>query len=98
MTFQLDQGAETGLAGEIASTHRLVRGVAARGIGQERVALGVDVVEERLALPRQAHAAYRHGDDLRAGRLDGLAHVLERGILPRPHDEPGLELFAAEPQ
>src|SRR5262249_41310768 len=89
--------ARAGLARGVARTARLVRRVAARRIGQERVARGVEMVEERFAR-RQADPAQRHRDDLRAGRLVSLLHDLHRRVLAGPHDETRREFLAPDDQ
>src|SRR5262249_33333238 len=58
--------------------------------------LGVDEVEDRLALARQAHAPHGDGDDLGARLLVRLSHDLVARILAGPHDEPRREVLAAQ--
>src|SRR5207245_5787926 len=68
-----------------------------RGVRQERVARGVEVIEDRPTR-RQAHAPERDGDDLGARRLVGLLHDLHRPVLARAHDQARRELLAPEDQ
>src|SRR5215471_9350509 len=48
--------------------------VASRGVRQQRVTLGVDEVQDRLAAAGQAHPPDGDGDDLRPRLLVSLAH------------------------
>jgi len=88
------------LAGEPARAHRRGRIVAARGVRQDRVDVRREMIEQvRLAriLP-DVRAPDRHGDHLRAARLDRKAGLLEVLVLARAHDEARAVLGAGDDQ
>jgi hypothetical protein len=67
--------------------HRLLRRLGAGGVREEQHLLG----EERgdvLARGVEVDAAHRDRDHLAAGRLDGVAHALERVVLAGAEDQP----------
>ena len=72
---------------------------AAGGIGQNRVLLQVQVVENAAALLiDQAFAADCHRGHFAAGRRQAVLHQLERSIFAGAGDEPALELKRADDQ
>ncbi|MNM93297.1 hypothetical protein D3C81_1056660 [compost metagenome] len=82
--FQLDQVvAIQQFAGQAAGAHGLDGVVAAGGVRQDGVAIRRDHVEQvRLAgVLADVGTAHRHGDDFRAGRLDGAAGLVEILVL-----------------
>src|SRR5262249_13657496 len=95
--LELHHLAQAGLARVIACPDHLVRRIAARRVGQGRVARRVGMVEQRLTRG-QADPAQRHRDDLRAGSLVGLLHVHHRRVLARPLDETRREFLAPDDQ
>ena len=69
------EGVEARLPGEPGVADRLVRGIAAGGVGQQKVPGGTEVVQDALGVrPVQVHPADRDGHDFRSRRLDGPDH------------------------
>ena len=94
--LELDHVGHAELAREAAGAHGLLGGVAARRVGQQRVALAVDRVEHVGLAGRQVDAAERDGHDLGARAQDGLAALLDGGELAGAHEQPRLEGPAAD--
>ena len=90
--LELDPVRPERLAGELGGEDGVAGGEAARGIGKDGVAIGVDVVEEALAaVVVEALSPDGDRDDLAGGGVEGAAHDVEVGVLPRARDEPGAE-------
>ena len=74
-------------------------GKAARGVGENRIAICIDEIQHRATVSiNQAFPADRDGDDLSAGKVQGLPHDLVVLIFPRPHNETIRDGAASQPQ
>ena len=74
-------------------------GKAARGVGENRIAIRIDEIQHRATFSiNQAFPADRDGDDLSAGKVQGLPHDLVVLIFPRPHNETIRNRAASQPQ
>ncbi len=77
----------------------VLRREAAGRVRQDRVAAGVDEVQQVLALGvDQPLAADRHGDALRARDVQRLGHALVGGVLAGADDQPAGKRVGADPQ
>ena len=91
--LQLHPFRESRLATEPRGADRIVRRVAAGRVGQQHVAVGVDVLEDRLPrlvrrpMPGQLHAPDRHRHHLGARGVVRRDHHLRGGVFAGPDDE-----------
>ncbi len=92
--LDLDPVGEADFAAETRGADGFVGGVAAGGVGQEEVALGIDEVEQRLFAAVEIDAADGDGDHLGAGGFDGARGFLSGLVLARADDEARAESFA----
>src|SRR5262249_5055580 len=95
--LELDHLAETSLARQVARANRLVGGVAPGGVGQERVARRVQMIEDRFTRG-QTNPAQRHRHDLRARRFVRSLHDVHRRVLSRADDQARREFLASDDQ
>ena len=95
--FELDQGPATGLAREPQRADGILAGEAAGSVGQVRVALGIDVIDQhrRVAIGH-VHPAHRDRDDLGAGGVQCRGGLLEVAILAGADDQPRAEAPARD--
>src|SRR5437667_12121224 len=79
------------LAREPRVANGVFRSVAARGVGEQEVLLGIEVVQDPgFPGPIQVHAPDRHGDDFGARRLDRPDHRPVVTVVARSqHETPG---------
>ena len=96
--LQLHHVGHPQLARQPAGADGLLGGVAAGGVGQERVPLAVDGVEHVGLAGRQVDAAERDGHDLGARAPDRLAPLLDRPVLAGADQQARVELPAAQHQ
>jgi len=85
--LQLDPVRQADLAREVRGTDGLIRRIATRGVGQQEVPFGIDVVEERFLAPVQIDAAHRDRHHLGAACLEGARIFLEGFVLTGAYDE-----------
>ncbi len=70
---------------------------AARGVGQDRVPLRIEVVEQIPPLAvEQPLAAHGDRDDLGPAGIQAVAHQLKRGVLARPDEQPAPDRVGAD--
>jgi hypothetical protein len=87
--LELDPVPAAQLARQPGGAHRLVGRVAAGGVGQQQVALLVDLIEQIvLAALVEVHPPQRHGHHLGAGDLERAQHGRRVAVLPSPQDQP----------
>ena len=84
---------------QAGDAHRVLRGEAACGVGQDRIPVGVDEVQERLAfLVDEAFAADGDGDNLGPRSVQAGLHRGVIGVLAGADDQAGLPGPAGEGQ
>lgn len=85
------------LAGQAGGADGLVGGVAAGGVGQQQVPLGIDEVQQRALAPlAQIHPAQGHGDHLGARGLQGGGHGRKVRIFARAQEQARAEGAAGD--
>ena len=95
--FQLDHIADPGLAGQAAGPYRVRGVIAAGGVGQDGVVLGVDIVEQILLVGvGDIHPTDRHRHNLGSRGLNRLFGFRKILILSRANDKPGMVFLACE--
>jgi hypothetical protein len=86
-------------AAEARDPHRVVGGKAAGGVGQNRVAIGVEKIEHRATFTVvQPLAPDRDGHDLRARGVETPLHLLVAGVFAGANDQPRAERQTADVQ
>src|SRR5579859_3935701 len=94
--FELHEVIEACLAGEARVPHRLVGGVAARGVGEQEEPLGIQILQDAAAgRAIEIHAPDRDGDDVRPRRFDGADHGLVVPVLAGTDHQAGAEGLTA---
>ena len=74
---------EADFAAQAGGADGIVGGVAAGGVGQQKILLGIDEVEQRFLAAVEVHAADGDGDHLGAAGFDGARGLLARLVLAR---------------
>ena len=86
--FQLHPIRQSNFAPQPRRADRLIRGVASRSIGQQKIFLGIDVVQQRLFTAIQIDAPHRDRHHLRSTGFERPRVFLKRFVLPRPDNQP----------
>ena len=94
MTSSLDPVGEADLAAKARGANGFVGGVAAGGVGQQKIFLGIDVVEQRFLAAVEVDAADGDGDHLGAAGFEGARSFLEGFVFSRADDQAGAERAA----
>src|SRR5439155_25535545 len=95
--LELDERPDAGLAGQAAGADRVLGGVAAGGVRQDREAVERQVVEQvLLARVGDVHAPDRDRNDLGPRRLDHAPRLGERSVLAGADDQPRAVLASGE--
>ena len=90
---------EQQLAAQSSHAHGVVGREAAGRVGQQRVAIAVDRVEQIAALAvEQPLAADRHGNAIGARERERLGHQFVAGVFAGADDQAAVERVAADPQ
>ena len=98
ITSSLYPVGETDFAAEARGADGFIGGVAAGGIGQEEIFLGIDVVEQGFFAAVEIDAADGNGDHLGAAGLEGAGRFLEGLVFSRADDQAGAEGAAGDNQ
>ena len=75
--FQLDPVGESDLARQARRADRVIGRIAAGGIGQKKVFVRVDVIEQRFLAAVEIHAAHGHGHHVGAAGLERARGLLK---------------------
>ena len=94
--FEFDPVGKADFAAQARGADGFVGGVAAGGVGQQEIFLGIDVVEQRFLAAVEVDAADGDGDHLGAAGLEGARSFLEGFVFSRANDQAGAERTAGD--
>ena len=94
--FELYPVRDADLAAEAGGADGFVGGIAAGGVGQQEIFLGIDVVEQRLFTAVEVDAADGDRDHVGSAGLEGAGRFLEGFVFSRTDDQAGAEGAACD--
>ena len=96
--FQLDPVGKSDFARQAGRTDGFVRGIAASGVRQEEIFLGIDVVEQGFLAAIEVHTPHRDRDHVGAAGFERARIFLKGAILARADNQTGAKLAACNDQ